>query len=71
MTSAPRQVGRTNPHFVRACDRSRSKASSATAALIDEGTSTPSWYTYVFISDRLEGCAPLTIQALVDANPTR
>jgi len=40
-------------------------ARSAAATIIDEGARTPSRYTYVFINNRLEGCAPRTIQALV------
>jgi hypothetical protein len=38
-------------------------ARSAAATIIDEGVRTPSRYTYVFINNRLEGCAPRTIQA--------
>jgi hypothetical protein len=41
-------------------------ARSAAATLIDEGARTPSRYTYIFINNRLEGCAPRTIEALVD-----
>jgi len=40
-------------------------ARSAAATIIDEGARTPSRYTYVFVNNRLEGCAPRTIQALV------
>jgi uncharacterized protein YecE (DUF72 family) len=40
-------------------------ARSAAATIIDEGARTPSRFTYVFINNRLEGCAPRTIQALV------
>ena len=43
-------------------------ARSAAATLIDEGARTPSRYTYIFINNRLEGCAPRTIQALVEAD---
>jgi hypothetical protein len=39
-------------------------ARSAAATIIDEGARTPSRYTYVFINNRLEGCAPRTIEAL-------
>ncbi len=46
-------------------------ARAAAATLIDEGARTPSRYTYVFINNRLEGCAPRTIQALVDEYRTR
>jgi len=42
-------------------------ARSAAATIIDEGALTPSRYTYVFINNRLEGCAPRTIEALVEA----
>jgi uncharacterized protein YecE (DUF72 family) len=42
-------------------------ARSAATTIIDEGARTPSRYTYVFVNNRLEGCAPRTIQALVDA----
>jgi uncharacterized protein YecE (DUF72 family) len=40
-------------------------ARAAAATMIDEGVRTPSRYTYIFINNRLEGCAPRTIQALV------
>jgi uncharacterized protein YecE (DUF72 family) len=47
-------------------------ARGAAVSLIDEGARTPSRYTYVFINNRLEGCAPQTIQALVDPDrPSR
>jgi len=42
-------------------------ARSAAATLIDEGARTPSRYTYVFINNRLEGSAPWTIKAMVEA----
>ena len=41
-------------------------ARTAAATLIDEGARMPSQSTYVFINNRLEGCAPRTIQALTD-----
>jgi len=46
-------------------------ARSAAATLIDEGARTPSRYTYIFINNRLEGCAPRTIEALVDGRRSR
>jgi uncharacterized protein YecE (DUF72 family) len=46
-------------------------ARSAAATIIDEGARTPSRFTYVFINNRLEGCAPRTIQALVQRSARR
>jgi uncharacterized protein YecE (DUF72 family) len=40
-------------------------ARSAAVRLINDGTRTPQGRTYIFINNRLEGCAPRTIQALV------
>jgi uncharacterized protein YecE (DUF72 family) len=44
-------------------------ARSAAATIIDEGARTPSRYRYVFINNRLEGCAPRTIEALASRRP--
>jgi uncharacterized protein YecE (DUF72 family) len=46
-------------------------ARSAAATIINEGARTPSRYTYVFINNRLEGCAPKTILALVGRTKVR
>jgi uncharacterized protein YecE (DUF72 family) len=43
------------------------EARSAASALMEEGTNTPERRTYIFINNRLEGSAPWTIKALVDA----
>ena len=43
------------------------EARAAAAALIAEGEAAPKRRTYIFINNRLEGCAPYTIQALLDA----
>lgn len=43
------------------------EARSAADALIEEGTSTSGRRTYIFINNRLEGSAPWTIKAMLDA----
>jgi uncharacterized protein YecE (DUF72 family) len=43
------------------------EARSAAGALIEEGTSTPRRRTFIFINNRLEGSAPWTVKALIDA----
>jgi hypothetical protein len=45
-------------------------ARATATVLIDEGTRTPSRWTYIFINNCLEGCALRTIEALV-ARPGR
>jgi uncharacterized protein YecE (DUF72 family) len=41
-------------------------ARTASKSIIDEGVDFPQRYTYVFVNNRLEGCAPLTIEAMVE-----
>jgi hypothetical protein len=43
------------------------EARSAAGALIEEGASTEKPRTFIFINNRLEGSAPWTIKALIDA----
>lgn len=43
------------------------EARAAAVALFEEGASTPKRRTYIFINNRLEGSAPWTIKAMLDA----
>jgi uncharacterized protein YecE (DUF72 family) len=43
------------------------EARAAAGALIEDGATTPGRRTYIFINNRLEGSAPWTIKALLDA----
>jgi uncharacterized protein YecE (DUF72 family) len=47
------------------------EARAAASALIAEGEAAPKRRTFMFINNRLEGCAPFTISALLDARRER